>query len=71
MQNPPKVKNLAPGSLPSGSGIRSNDRINRNEISAVPLNPDHALGSKIRYSNLPIYDNTKDNTQNSSYGYQN
>jgi hypothetical protein len=68
LQNPPKVKNLAPpGSLPSGSGIRSNERNNRNDGAGI----DNRINSKIRYHNPNSYDQIKDGTQNNSYPYQN
>ena len=70
LNNPPKVRNIAPGSLPSGNGVRSSDRMKLNEV-VVPLAKDHGLIQKVKYSNQPMYDNVKDNPQNTFYAYQN
>ena len=70
LNNPPKVRNLAPGSLPSGNGIRSSDGKKINEV-AVPLTSDNGFIQKTKYPNQHLYDNVKDNPQNSFYAYQN
>lgn len=41
-----------------------------NEV-VVPLATDHGLIQKVKYSNQPLYDNVKDNPQNTFYAYQN